>query len=71
MQRRTKALDRLRELKSQHAASIDEGPGQAPGFTEDEAVLRHSYELVADEALESGVLSDDDLEAEGLPTSLG
>lgn len=63
-------LRRLQELKTEHAASIDEGPGEAPGFTQDEQITRKSYRLVVVDALESGVLTEADLQAAGLPKSL-
>jgi hypothetical protein len=70
MEDRGKVIQRLRELRQQHLASTGEGDGDAPGFTEDEALTRKSYKLVAEGALDSGVLTESDLEAEGLPKRL-
>jgi hypothetical protein len=64
------ALARLRELRAEHAAALGEGPGEAPGFTQDEQVTRKSYKLVAREALDSGALTKADLQAAGLPEKL-
>lgn len=71
MNNRSEAIRRLHELQSEHAAATGDGPGEAPGFTEDIMVTRRSYRLVAADALDSGVLTEADLEAEGLPKSLG
>lgn len=64
------ALARLRELKAQHAAALGEGPGEAPGFIQDEQVTRKSYKLVVREALDSGVLTEAELQVAGLPKIL-
>jgi hypothetical protein len=63
-------LARLRELKAEHAAALGEGPGEAPGFTQDEQITRNSYDLVAGDALDSGTLTKADLQAAGLPKRL-
>jgi len=70
MAEKGEVLRRLQELKSQHAASIDEGPGRAPGFIQDEQHTRKSYRLVAEDALESGTITEADLHARGLPKAL-
>lgn len=63
-------LARLQELRAEHAASLGEGPGEAPGFTQDEQVTRESYKLVAGDALDAGTLTEADLRAAGLPLKL-
>ncbi|HWI60753.1 MAG TPA: hypothetical protein VNT75_02815 [Symbiobacteriaceae bacterium] len=60
----------MRELHSEHSAALGEGPGEAPGFTEDEMVTRKSYRLVAEDALDAGILTEGDLQAAGLPKRL-
>lgn len=70
MDNRTDVINRLRELASEHQAALGEGPGRAPGFIQDEQITRKSYRTVVDSALNDGVLSEDDLHAEGLPKYL-
>lgn len=70
MESKEQVLSRLRELKSEHEASIDEGPGRAPGFIQDEQVTRKSYKLVARDALSDGLITREDLQAAGLPEAL-
>lgn len=66
MDERSRVLERLRELKAQHRASTAEGAGEAPGFMQDEQNTRESYHYVAHEAIRAGVLSREELAAEGL-----
>lgn len=63
-------IDRLRELKSKYEAALGEGPGEAPGFIQDAQVSLRSYDLVAEEALESGAIDQADLQAAGLSEHL-
>jgi len=70
MESKEEVLSRLRELKSEHEASIDEGPGRAPGFIQDEQVTRKSYKLVARDGISSGLITHEDLQAAGLPEAL-
>jgi len=67
---KTRILNRLRELRQEHAAALGEGPGAAPGFAEDELLTRKSYRLVKADALDAGVLTEADLHAAGLPPKL-
>jgi hypothetical protein len=60
---------RLHELIAQHASALGEGPEAAPGYTQDEQITRKSYNLVVRDALSSGVLTEADLQDEGLPKS--
>jgi hypothetical protein len=60
---------RLHELIAQHAATLGEGPAEAPGYTQDEQITRKSYNLVVKDALSSGVLTEANLQDEGLPKS--
>lgn len=70
MENRQQVLQRLRTLLQEHEAAVGEGPGQAPGFIEDEMVTRNSYELVVREGLDSGAITRADLETEGLPVAM-
>ncbi|HWI51115.1 MAG TPA: hypothetical protein VNT01_03110 [Symbiobacteriaceae bacterium] len=68
---KTRILERLRELRSEHAAALGEGSGAAAlGLAEDELLTRKSYRLVLEDALDAGVLSEADLHAAGLPPKL-
>ncbi len=70
MEKRERILSRLQELKRQHEASLGEGPGHAPGFTQDEQATRKSYNLIVAEALGDQTISKADLATHGLPASL-
>lgn len=67
MSDRNQVIARLRELQRQHAAALGEGPGDAPGFIQDEQHTRKSYKTVLHDALGNGVLTKEDLAREGLP----
>jgi hypothetical protein len=70
-EQKDQVLARLRELKTEHAATLGDAPAAwASGFTEDENITRKSYRLVVVDALESGVLTESDLEHAGLPQTL-
>jgi hypothetical protein len=70
MSDRSQYLEQLKELYREHRGTLYGGPGEAPGFIEDEQVTRHSYGMVVEEALSHGVLTKDDLAAEDLPIRL-
>lgn len=61
---------RLRGLKAKYEAALGEGPGEAPGFAEDAQISLRSYDLVVKDALASGELDPQDLQAAGLPEHL-
>ncbi|HYF90735.1 MAG TPA: hypothetical protein VD969_00675 [Symbiobacteriaceae bacterium] len=67
---KTRILKRLQELRTEHAASLGEGPGEAPGFIQDEQITRKSYRVVVNDGLDSGAITEADLEALGLPKTL-
>lgn len=68
--KRTEVLHRLRELKAQHEAALGERPQVEESFIQDEQITRKSYRLVAADALADGVLTREDLRADGLPEAL-
>lgn len=70
MDERTRIIERLRELKSEHEAALGQGPGEAPGFIQDEQSTRKSYKLVAQDAVDNGLLTIPELKAAGLPKTL-
>lgn len=70
MDEKQRVVERLHELKRAHKAALGEGPGEAPGFIQDEQATRKSYKLVAQDALDAGVISRETLAAENLPEQL-
>lgn len=70
MNEATQIVDRLRKLKAEHERITGERTGAAPGFMEDESVVRHSYRLVAEDALQDGILTEETLQGAGLPKAL-
>lgn len=66
MDERSRVLDRLKELQARHRAATGEGAGAAEGFMQEEQVTRESYHVVARDAISAGILTEDELAAEGL-----
>jgi hypothetical protein len=70
MDERTKVIARLKELRQMHAAALGEDDGEAYGFIQDEQSTRKSYALVAEEAMDTGIINKEDLAGEGLEETL-
>jgi hypothetical protein len=63
-------IQELRKLKAEHEAALHPQDPETPGYIQNEQVTRKSYRLVAERALDAGLVTPEQLKEHGLAEAL-